>query len=147
MSRALLAGVGLGDVELVDVHTDRRGVGRVHRVLGVDVGAHAPVALRLGDDVHGEGRLAGGLGTEHFDDPAPREAADAEGDVEREGARGDGLDTHVAPLAEAHDGALAVLLLDLADRHVERLLAFHLVPPASRRRAVWSVLAPHTSGV
>jgi len=28
---------------------------------------------------------------------------------------------------EAHDGALAVLLLDLADRHVERLLAFHVV--------------------
>ncbi len=54
----LLARVGLGDEQLVDVDPDGRGVDRVHGVLGVDVGADAAVALRLGHDVHGEGGLA-----------------------------------------------------------------------------------------
>ena len=54
----LLAGVGLGDEQLVDVDADGRGVDRVHGVLGVDVGADAAVALGLGHDVHGERRLA-----------------------------------------------------------------------------------------
>ena len=31
----------------------------------------------------------------------------------------------VAVLAQAHDGALAVLLLDLAERHLEGLVSFH----------------------
>ena len=38
----------------------------------------------------------------------------------------------VALLAELHDRALAVLLLDLAERHVECLLSFH-------RGASWDV--------
>ena len=66
----LLTGVGLGDVEVVDVHADGRGVHRVHRVLGVDVGADTTVALRFGDHVHGERGLPRRLGTEHLDDPA-----------------------------------------------------------------------------
>ena len=111
--------------QLVDVDADGRGVHRVHRVLGVDVGADAAVALGLGDHVHGERRLAGRLRAEDLDDPAPGQAADAEGEVEREGTRGDGLDADVALLAEPHDRALAVLLLDLAERHVERLVTFH----------------------
>ena len=121
----LLTGVGLRDVEVVDVHADGRGVHRVHRVLGVDVGADTTVALRLGDHVHGERGLARRLGTEHLDHAAAGEAADAEGDVERERAGGDGRHTHVAPLPQPHDGALAVVLLDLAERHLEGLVSFH----------------------
>ena len=47
-------------------------------MLGVDVGADAAVALGLGHDVHGEGGLAGGLGTEDLDDAAAGQAPDAE---------------------------------------------------------------------
>ena len=115
----LLPRVGLGDVELVDVHADGRRVDRVHRVLGVDVRAHAAVALGLGDHVHGERGLAGRLRAVDLDDPAAGQPADAEGEVEGEGAGGDGGDADVALLAELHDRALAVLLLDLAERHVE----------------------------
>ena len=118
----LLPRVGLGDEQVVDVDADGRRVDRVHRVLGVDVGAHAAVALGLGDDVHGERRLARRLRAEDLDDPAPGQAADAEREVEREGTGRDGLDPDVAALAEAHDRALAELLLDLAERHVERLV-------------------------
>ena len=122
----LLPRVGLGDVELVDVDADGRRVHRVHRVLGVDVGAHAAVALGLGDDVHGERRLPRRLGAVDLDDPAAGQPADAEGEVEREGAGGDRGDPDVAPLAELHDRALAVLLLDLPEGHVECLMTFHV---------------------
>ena len=118
----LLPRVGLGDEEVVDVDADGRGVHRVHRVLGVDVGADATVALRLGDDVGGQRRLARRLRAVDLDDPAPREPADAEREVEGEGARRHRLDPDVAPFAEPHDRALAELLLDLAERHVERLV-------------------------
>ena len=121
----LLPRVGLGDEQIVDVDADGRGVDRVHRVLGVDVGADAAVALGLGDDVRGERRLAGGLRAVDLDDPAPGQPADAEGEVEGERTRRDRLDPDVAPFAEPHDRALAELLLDLAEGHVERLVTIH----------------------
>ena len=44
----LLAGVGLADQELVDVDADVLGVAGIERVLGVDEGHDAAVALRVG---------------------------------------------------------------------------------------------------
>ena len=49
--------------------------------------AMPPAAWGLGDEVLAEGGLAGGFGAEDFDDAAFGDAADAEGDVEAEGAR------------------------------------------------------------
>jgi hypothetical protein len=63
-------------------------------VLGVDVGADAAVALRLGHDVHGERGLTRGLRAEDLDDAAAGQAAHAECHVERQGAGLDGLDGH-----------------------------------------------------
>ena len=57
----LLAGVGLRDEEVLDVDAEGAGVGRVERVLNVDVGGEAAQLLRLGDDVLAERRLAGRL--------------------------------------------------------------------------------------
>ena len=119
----LLARVGLGDEQLIDVDADRLGVHRVHRVFGVDVGAHATVALRLGHDVHGERGLARRLGTVDLGDAATRQPTDAEGEIERQGTRRDRLDLHASALAHLHDGALAELLVDLGERHVECLVA------------------------
>src|SRR4029077_10861622 len=101
----LLARVGLGDQQLVDVDADGGRVDRVHRVLGVDVGAHAAVALGLGDHVHGKGGLPGRLGPVDLDHTTAGQATDAEGDVERQRAGGDGGDADVAVLAQTHDGA------------------------------------------
>ena len=61
-------------------------------MLDVDEGGHSALALRLGDDVLAEGGLARRLGTEDLRDPASRDAADAEGQVERDGARGNEVD-------------------------------------------------------
>ena len=72
----LLAVVGLGDEQLVDVDADPPRVDRVDRVLGVDEGADPAARLGLGDDVVDERRLARGLRAEDLDDPAPRDAAD-----------------------------------------------------------------------
>ena len=121
----LLAGVGLRDEQLVDVDPDCLGVDGIHRVLGVDVGADAAVALGLGHHVQREGGLARRLGAVDLGDAAPRQATDAQGEIERQRPRGDGLDGHRALLAHLHDGALAELLLDLPEGHVECLLTIH----------------------
>ena len=116
----LLAVVGLGDEQLVDVDADLLGVERVHRVLGVDEGADAAELLGLGDDVVHQRRLAGGLGAEDLDDPPARHPADAQREVEGQGAGGDGVDAHPRPrVAHAHDAALAELPFDLGQGALE----------------------------
>ncbi len=69
-----------------------RGVLGVEGVLGVDEGGHAAELLGHGDDLEGEGGLAGGLGPVDLDDAPLRDAADAEGQVEGGRAGGDGGD-------------------------------------------------------
>jgi hypothetical protein len=88
----------------------------VERVLGVDEGAGAAELLHLGDDLQRERRLARRLRPVDLDHPAARQAADAEGDVEAERSGRDDLDVvDDLALAEPHDRALAVLLLDLRE--------------------------------
>ena len=95
-------------------------LGRVERVLRVDEGRHAAGALRVGDHVEGEGRLAGGFGAEELDDASAREAADAEGEVEGEGAGADDRDVlRGGGVSEAHDGGFAEFLADLREDGVE----------------------------
>ena len=93
----LLAGVGLRDEQVVDVDADPLRVGRVHRVLGVDERADAAAALRLGDHVVDERRLARGLRAEDLDDAAARQPADPEREVERERAGRDRADRDLRP--------------------------------------------------
>ena len=83
----LLAGVRLADEELVDVDAAGAGVARVERMLDVDEGGDPAALLRLGDDVLADGRLARRLGAEDLGDPAARDAADAEREVERDRTR------------------------------------------------------------
>jgi hypothetical protein len=119
----VLAGVGLRDEEVVEVHADDAGVFRVERVLDVDEGGEAALFLGLGDDAETEGGLAGGFRAVDLDDAALREAADAEGEVHGEGAGGERLDLHLGVAAEAHDGALAELLGDGGEREVDVLVS------------------------
>ena len=93
-------------------------------MLGVDEGGDAAGLLGFGDDVQGEGGLAGGFGAEDLDDAAAGDAAAAEGDVEARRAGGDAVDRSAMLVAvEPHDGALAELLFDLAERRVESTAA------------------------
>jgi hypothetical protein len=119
----LLAGVGLGDEQVVGAHPQLAGVADVDGVLGVDEGADAAGLLGLGDGVERQRGLAGGLRAVDLDDAAAREAAHAERDVERHGAGGDRR--HVLHqrllVAEPHDRALAERLLDRRDGQLDRL--------------------------
>jgi len=64
----LLAVVGLGDEEVVDVDAEFFGVGGIERVLGVDEGGETAGLLRLGDDLQSDGGLAGGLRAKDLND-------------------------------------------------------------------------------
>ena len=127
----LLARVRLGDEQVVDVDADPARVGGVHRVLGVDEGADPAAPLRLRDHVVDERRLARRLGAEDLDDAPARQPADAEREIEREGARRHGADRDLRGVAHAHHRALAELPLDLAERDVERFLPVHAIHPPS----------------
>ena len=115
----LLTRVGLGDEERVDVDAELLRVLGVERVLGVDECRDAAGALRVGDGVQRERRLARGLGAVDLDDAATREPADAERDVEGDRAGRDDLDGGAIFAAEAHDRALAELAVDLRERGFE----------------------------
>ena len=112
----LFAVVGLRDEQVVEIDAELLRVGRVERVLGVDERRHAAELLRFGDHLQRQRRLARRLRPEDLDDAAARHAADAERVVDADGAGGNGVDRlDRALLPEAHDRALAELLLDLAD--------------------------------
>ena len=119
----LLAGVRLGDEERVGVDAELGGVFRVERVLGVDEGGDAALALGVGHGVQRDGGLTGGFRAVDLDDAAAGQAANSEGHVQRDGAGGDDLDGRTDFVAQAHDRAFAELLVNLGKRCVERLLA------------------------
>src|SRR5439155_506739 len=134
-----------GGVELERVAA-RRGLGvaehdaDLHADL-VDEGADAAALLALGDELERERGLTRRLRSVDLDHPPARDPADAERDIEAERARrqaGDVLRQRL--LAELHDGALAELLLDLADGEVDRPLPIHVdahVTP-SPARSTWT---------
>src|SRR5262249_61077288 len=63
-------------------------------------------------------------------DAPARNAADAEGEIERDRAGWNGLNFDVrAMLPELHDGSLAKAPLDLSDRQIERFLALARAGP------------------
>ena len=95
-------------------------------MLGVDEGGGAAGLLRLGDGVQRERRLARAFRAVNLDDPAARQAADAERDVEPEAAGRDRLDLDLLAAAEPHRRALAERAVDLRERGLERLLPVHV---------------------
>ena len=82
----LLAGVGLGDQEVLEIDAELPRIDRVERMLGIDEAANAAALLRLGDDMQRERGLAGRFRAVNLDDAAARQPADAERDVEAERA-------------------------------------------------------------
>ena len=93
-------------------------------MLGIDDGAHAALFLGLGHDMERQGGLARRFRSVDLDHAAARNTADAERDVEPERAGRNRVDfIDCARIAQAHDGTLAKLFLDLAQRGSESFLA------------------------
>ena len=120
----LLAVVRLGHVELVDVHAQLLGVHRIQRVLGVDERGGAAHLLGLRNAVQRHGGLTGGFRPVDLNDAALGQSAHAQREVQLQAARGDDLHLHLARrIAQLHHRALAEVLLNLAQRDLQRLLA------------------------
>ena len=117
----LLAVVGLGDVEVFELHPEPRGIGGIESVLGVYERSRAARLLHFGDDMQRDGGLARGFGSVDLDYPALGDAADAEGDVQSETARGHGFHLLDMFLAEAHYRAFPELFFDLRKRKFKRI--------------------------
>ena len=88
-------------------------VAGIERVLHVDEGARRRRALRLGDDVLAEGRLARRFRPVDLGDAAARDTADAQRQVERDRAGGDRVEHELVARPRASWGRAATeLLLD-----------------------------------
>ena len=109
-------------------------------MLDVDEGHHAAGPLGLGQDVLAERRLAGRLGAEDLGDPAARNPADAEGQVQGDRAGRDDVDLLPLGRPELHDRAAPELLLDGQDGGVDRLA------PLGRRALAVAGLEPSFAG-
>src|SRR3984893_11276316 len=138
----LLAGIGLGNQQVVDIDAELAGIGRVERVLGVDEGAGSAAALRFGNDMQGKRRLAGALWAVNLDNPPARQPANAERDVEtqRSGRYYLGIGGSLAR-SELHDRTLAESAFYLPERRVQRPLLVHCFLVQEAQCGLhWSVL-------
>ena len=88
----LLARIGLGNQQVVDIHAQLFGVAGVEGVLGVDKSRQAAGALGLGNDLQGDGGFARRLGAEDLSHAAAGNAAHAQRGVEADGSGGDNRD-------------------------------------------------------
>ena len=113
----LLAGIGLGDQQVIDIHAELAGIGHVQRMFGVDEGADAALLLRFRNGVQRKRGFARRFRSIDLNYATARETANAKRYIEPQRARGNGFDIHgFVVLAKLHDRALAELTLDLAQR-------------------------------
>ncbi|MNN62151.1 hypothetical protein D3C81_1774320 [compost metagenome] len=82
-------------------------------MLGVDEGTGSAHFLGLGDDRQGQRGFTGRLRTVDLDDTAFWQAANAQGNVQAQGAGGNGRNRLALVIAHAHDRAFTELTLDL----------------------------------
>ncbi len=73
-----LGAAGLADQERFNIDAQTFAPCRIERVLGVNESRDASVALRLGDGMQSDRRLAARLGTKKLDDPAARQSLTSE---------------------------------------------------------------------
>ena len=115
--------VGLGDEQFVGLHAKARGIGHVEGVFGVDEGRHAAHALAFGDDVQGKGGFARRFRAVYLGHAAARNAANAKGKVEADGAGGNDGNLYMCAVGKLHDSALTILAFDGAEGGFKRLAA------------------------
>jgi len=81
--QGLLAGVGLVDQKILDIHAELARILRIECMFGVDERGDAALLLGLRDHVQRQRRLARRLRPVDLKDTPARDTADAERDVER----------------------------------------------------------------
>ncbi|MNM60419.1 hypothetical protein D3C81_716980 [compost metagenome] len=109
----LLAGVRLRDQQVVDIDAQLASVLGIESMLGVDEGASSAVLLGFGNDRQGQRGFTRRLRTVDLDDTAFWQTTNTKGDVQPQGAGGNGRHALALMVAHAHDCALAELAFDL----------------------------------
>jgi len=123
--QSLLAGIGLGNQQVVGPYAELPGIPDVQGVLGIDESCDASQLLGLRHDVQGQGGLAGRFGAEDLDDTPPGHPTHTKCHVQGNGACRDcGHIRQRLIISQTHDGAFAELLFDLAYREINRLFSF-----------------------
>jgi hypothetical protein len=111
----LLSELGLGEEEVVDIHSQSLGVGNVEGMFRVNEGAGAAGPLGLSNDMQAECGLSRRLRPENLRDASSGYAADPERRIKRNRSRGDDVHGQNRPLTQPHHRSLAVLLFDLLE--------------------------------
>src|SRR5450755_3900010 len=120
----LFAIVRLRYQQVIDLDAEFFRINRVERMLRIDERRGAAMCLCRGDDRKRQRGLARGLWPIDLDDAATRDAADAERNIQAQRAgRNRVYLIDCTRIAQAHNGALAKLFLDLAQRGGESFLA------------------------
>src|SRR5690606_34973160 len=112
----LLAGIRLGDVEVVHIHAEPLRVDRVERVLHVDERAHAAHPLRLSDGVQAEGRLTGAFRSVNLSHPPAWDPPNADREIDSERSGRDDINLEMRYVAQADDGPVSISFRQLANR-------------------------------
>ena len=106
----LLAKIGLGDKDVIDIHAKSSRIDRIERMFRVDERHDTAECLRLGEDLQRKRGFTAGLWSVHLDDSTTRNAADTQRGIKRQCAGGYSADVQVmAAISVFHDGAFAEL--------------------------------------
>src|SRR5271165_420678 len=127
----LLAVVGLGDEQVVDIDAEFAGVDGIERVFRVDERRLSAELLRFCDHVQGHGGFAAGFRAINLDYATARESANTQRGVNGEASAGDYADRHQhVAAAQPHDGSFTVRLFNLGYRCFEkfRFVVSHFTP-------------------
>ena len=112
----LLPAVRLGDVQIVDIDADILRIDGIQRMLRIDETGDTAALLNLRDHVQGNGGLTTGLRSVDLYDPALRNAALSQRDIQADRSGGDRLHLHLRRgISQTHHGSLAVLLFKLTE--------------------------------
>ena len=125
--QCLLAGIRLGDVQLIDVHAQLLGIGRIQGVLCIHEGRNTACTLGFCYNVQGNGGFTGRLRSINLHNTSPGNTANAQGCVQRQAAGGNDRDILVGYIfAQLHHSTLAVLLVQICQCMLQCLQLFLL---------------------
>ena len=118
--QSLLTVIRLRNVEIVNIHTDILCIYRIQRMLCVNEAGNAAALLYLCNHVECYRGFTTGLRSVDLNDTALRHTAKAQRDIQTDGTGRNGFNIHIgAGIAQFHDRALSVRLLNLCDGSVQ----------------------------
>ena len=112
---SLLSGIGLGHIEVINIHSDSLRISRIQGMLRIDKGRNPASLLYLCNGMKCQSGLTGRLRTVNLDNSSSRKAACTERNIHGKRSGRYHLDVLVdAGISQLHDGTLSAILLYLS---------------------------------